>query len=183
MRNTCITLRSPHRPRRTRCRRRGFTLIELLVVIAVIAILLGILFPSLAKAKAGAKYTVCQANLKGVGNTFLAYLNQNNDVMPVAADMPSLGLNSDPRICDVLAKDMGGSGVLQCPSDAERTYFQTEGSSYQYNSLLDGKKQDRASRNAATTQIMFDYEPFHGPAGTHGSCNYLFLDMHVGDLI
>ena len=31
--------------------------------------------------------------------------------------------------------------------------------------------------------IMHDYEPFHGPAGTAGSENYLFAtDFHVGDL-
>lgn len=32
------------------------------------------------------------------------------------------------------------------------------------------------------TPVMYDYEPFHGPAGTVGAANYLFADGHVGDM-
>ena len=63
-------------------KRNGFTLIELLVVIAIIALLIGILMPSLSAARGQAKTSVCLANLKRLGTGMLLYMNDHRDQFP-----------------------------------------------------------------------------------------------------
>lgn len=63
-------------------RRAGFTLIELLVVIAVIAVLIGILLPSLGQARRTAKATACLARLQQIGVGTQSYLNDFRDALP-----------------------------------------------------------------------------------------------------
>jgi len=70
-------------------RRKGFTLIELLIVIAIIAVLLSILAPALSTAKAQAKQSVCKAHLRGLGNAFVMYVEDNKGK---THDAPNQGL-------------------------------------------------------------------------------------------
>ena len=63
----------------------GFTLIELLVVISIIAILISILLPALAKARELANRAVCMANIRGIIQSMVTYSQSNNGDFPVTA--------------------------------------------------------------------------------------------------
>ncbi|NNM86740.1 MAG: prepilin-type N-terminal cleavage/methylation domain-containing protein [Phycisphaerales bacterium] len=69
---------------RTRVSQRGFTLIELLVVISIIALLIAILLPSLAKAKELANRSVCSNNIRSIIQEFEIYANSNSGQFPSA---------------------------------------------------------------------------------------------------
>ncbi|MBS0195244.1 MAG: type II secretion system protein [Planctomycetes bacterium] len=60
-------------------RRNAFTLIELLVVIAVIALLIGILLPSLGEARRSGRTTICLSNMKELGTATQSYTADYQD--------------------------------------------------------------------------------------------------------
>lgn len=167
-------------------RKKAFTLVELLVVISIIALLMGITMPVLAKARQIARRTVCKSNLRQLGLGFKMYLDDNRDTMPPAVQLPSLEPNS-PKITEFLKPFITEQLAFCCPADTGKKRYLSETTSYEYNAFLGGKPvskswlSERLGEKERNIHIMRDYEPFHGQAGKPGATNYLYADTHVGD--
>lgn len=128
-----------------RSRNNGFTLIELLVVIAIIAMLMGILLPSLNRARRQAKKISCLSNMRQMGVALQAYLIDSENRLP-----PSSCYLSDPNQywLKILTKYTGEKLLFRCPRDEAKNFIDwnfpideqpddSRWSSYALNGLLD----------------------------------------------
>lgn len=76
--------------------RTAFTLIELLVVVGIIAILVAILLPAVAKAKEYGRKVTCGSNMKQIALALQSYADDFGDMYPLAwIDQPWSILQDD----------------------------------------------------------------------------------------
>jgi prepilin-type N-terminal cleavage/methylation domain-containing protein len=71
--------------------KHGFTLIDILVSIAIIAVLIGILLPSLASVNEAARRVICQSNVRQIGYGLVMYANDFNGQLPSSRFTPVQG--------------------------------------------------------------------------------------------
>lgn len=100
---------------------RGFTLIELLVVVSIIALLIGILVPSLAVARAKAQQTSCAAELRGLAQAALVRANEFDGQFSTGEWENRRAYSQGPIdesgwVADFIKGEFARPGDMLCPS-------------------------------------------------------------------
>lgn len=181
----------------------GFTLIELLVVISIIALLAALAIPAIGKAMERGKSVACASNLRQIGIGIRAYMNDNDDRLPV-----NDAANNQSWAQILQAKYVTDWKAFRSPFDARPNVADPSAPvSYGFNANANSTANADMSRWASPsltiimapspntgTNVVFigtgavpkDIAPASlnagSPAGTHAArkqINALFGDMHI----
>jgi prepilin-type N-terminal cleavage/methylation domain-containing protein len=146
-------MRSPREQRDQLDDLRAFTLIEVLVVIAILAILASLLLPAVSRAKRTALSAACISNLHQIGLALDMYVQDNNDLLPFCAQLPSVNTNF-PSLPATLNSYLKNPAVFRCPEDRE--LFLIEHTSYEWNMLMNGASYDHPENWSPATQTIVE---------------------------
>ncbi len=103
--------------------KHGFTLIELLVVISIIALLIGILLPTLAAARRNAMASRSLSNIRQMDIALAAYNSEHNQLYPKHSSPssgPWPGYANRPRWADYLYQYVQDVRIYRSPLLTER---------------------------------------------------------------
>lgn len=107
--------------------RHAFTLLELMVTLAIVALLVGILLPSVTIARSRGRAAQCASGLRSVGQTIAAFAEAHDDRPAPTVWQRDTHWDRAPQIgwdleTGVWARLLGGSGTMwQCPQ--QRTAY------------------------------------------------------------
>mgnify|MGYP002777668555 CR=1 FL=1 len=110
---------------------RGFSLVDLLVSLTIIAVLIGILLPSLARINETTRRVICRSNLRQVAIGVSMYASDNSGFLPRSQYVSTTGLGGRSSLTTTLRVDE--SGGTRAP---RRTDFDGLGMLYMREYLL-----------------------------------------------
>jgi prepilin-type processing-associated H-X9-DG protein/prepilin-type N-terminal cleavage/methylation domain-containing protein len=122
----------------------AFTLIELLVVIAIVALLMGVLLPSLNRARRQARKVACLSNMRQMGIALQAYLPDSEYRLPSSSCHIK---DPNEHWLRILTRYTQEQLLFRCPADTGREFVDwrrppgeqknARYSSFAVNALLD----------------------------------------------
>lgn len=179
-------------------RARAFTLIELLVVVSIIAVLIGVLLPTLGRARLAARSVVCLSNMRQLQIASLMYSEDENGRL-IEPGLSEGGLSPreelswvntlrsyvDEGIDTISPGDMsphwalerGGDGVpVPLPDGGGTAEGRYRASSYGVNDMVTSLFQPDLEPGASTASIAAQYsnrmQKIHAPSRT---CQFLLM--------
>ncbi len=161
----------------------GFTLMELLIAITIIGALATLIVPASQRVVGKSRASHCLNNLRQLGAALNLYLTDHNNTMPTLVTGRSSKDSDELAIDNTLNAYTGNQEIFHCTAD-DKHLFETTGSSYQWNSLLNG--QNVASmdlmgfiKDGAQIPVIYDKEGFHKYQQVKS--NILYADGHAAN--
>ncbi|MCH2176268.1 MAG: type II secretion system GspH family protein [Lentisphaeria bacterium] len=150
--------------------KKFFTLIEILVVIAIIGILSSLVLGVFSKTREKGRRIACASQLQQLGLAIHMYVNNHADQLPTSERL---------AIFIPLDSYVQNKQLYNCPGDNEDDgLFATDGTSYEWNTFVNGKKIDRSNFQILGLNLqlplLFDGDFYHG-----NTKNQLFNDGRV----
>jgi prepilin-type N-terminal cleavage/methylation domain-containing protein/prepilin-type processing-associated H-X9-DG protein len=159
-------MRPMNSPPPEHARRPAFTLVELLVVVGIIALLIGILMPTLGAARGQARAVACMSNVRQIAIAGQMYAQETKFYV---AYLPPIGGQPAKDRKELLFPylnqgrnnaDNAGNQVWQCPNNPRVE----EEASYGFNVNLNGVRLARV-RKWSETVALCDAGLMDAPAG------------------
>ena len=145
-----------------RLRRCAFTLVELLVVIGIIAVLVGILLPTLRTAREAANRASCLSNLRQIGTMLHMYANLAKGKVPLGFGVSNSGGQAYGN-CNFLSRATSSALSAEGGQNPPRSRLVGLGLLFRVNILKEGEGRLMYCPSVGQQDVYYSYSTSGNP--------------------